>query len=297
MADVDQADRLSLADWLVAPNHPLTARVAVNRVWQQLWGLGFVDSPENFGTQCGRPEHTVLLDWLATEYVRLEWDTKALIKTIVTSATFRQSSSASESAWKMDPSNRRLARGPRFRLPIHVLRDQALVLGGLLKSEVGGPPVLLEPQSELKGEKPTNAMKIDTHRRTLYTFWKRNGPHPMLASFDVADRNQCDLRVRRTNTPLQALVTLNSSDFEEATQGLAGRILDHASDDATRLRFAFRSTVGTIPFEEELEVLQQALANYRVSRVKESNLIDAEQAAWLALANMLLNVDATLTLE
>ncbi len=300
-------DRLALANWLTSPRHPLTARVSVNRLWQQLWGRGFVDSPENFGTQCAQPEHAALLDWLATEYVRLGWDTKALLKLIVTSATFRQSSAAPAELWRRDPANRLFARGPRFRLPIGIVRDQALAISGLLKPEIGGPPVLLEPAKPQKGddeddEKDQSGHRVDTRRRTLYTFWQRNAPHPMLAVFDVADRSQCDVRVRRTNTPLQALVTLNEPGLADCARAFANRIRQHAGNDAAQLAFAFRSATGRAPADGELRYLQNTLQAYRGHFKLESGAgaqlggKDGD-AAWTALANVLLNLDATLTLE
>ena len=216
-------NRLVLARWLTHPDHPLTARVAVNRIWQTLWGRGFVDSPENFGTQTAEPLHADLLDWLATEYVRLNWDTKALIKLIVTSRTYRQRSDASDEMWKSDPANRHLARGPRFRLPVHTVRDQALFLSGRLDRTLGGPPVILDEVIGQNGKPVNLPYEKSNRRRTLYTFWKRKSPHPMLAVFDVADRNQCEVRTMRTNTPLQALVTLNEPGFAAAAKFLVQR--------------------------------------------------------------------------
>ncbi len=298
-------DRLALANWLASPRHPLTSRVSANRLWQQLWGRGFVDSPENFGTQCAQPEQAALLDWLATEYVRLGWDTKALLKLIVTSATFRQSSAAPADLWRRDPANRLLARGPRFRLPIHIVRDQALSVSGLLKPDIGGPPVLLEPVINRKGEEEDEGKSdsvLETHRRTLYTYWKRNAPHPMLAVFDVADRNQCEVRARRTNTPLQALVTLNESGLVECARAFARHIRQQEGGDAARLTFAFHSATGRAPVSEELQRLDEALQAYR-GHFKSEPAAAAQlagpdgDAAWTAMANVLLNLDATLTLE
>ncbi|MSU48310.1 MAG: DUF1553 domain-containing protein [Opitutus sp.] len=300
-------DRVALANWLFSPQHPLTARVSVNRLWQQLWGRGFVDSPENFGTQCAQPEHAAALDWLAVEYRRLGWDTKALLKVIVTSATYRQSSGGSTDLWRRDPANRLLARGPRFRLPIGIVRDQALAISGLLKPEIGGPPVLLEPAKPRKGDDEDDdtgksEQRVDTRRRTLYTFWRRNGPYPMLAVFDVADRSQCDVRVRRTNTPLQALVTLNEPGLADCARAFARRVRQHAGTDAAQLVFAFRSATGRAPVDDELRYLHDTLRAYRGHFELEAEAgaqlggKDGD-AAWTALANVLLNLDATLTLE
>lgn len=283
-------DRLALAQWLTRPNHPLTARVAVNRIWQTLWGQGFIDSPENFGTQCAEPIHADLLDWLATKYVRLGWDTKALVKLIVTSRTYRQSSDASDSLWTADPENRHLARGPRFRLPVSIVRDQALFLSGRLDSSLGGPPVVL---NEVLGKdgKPTKVpFEQSDNRRTLYSFWKRNSPHPMLAVFDVADRNQCEVRTLRTNTPLQALVTLNEPGFAQSAEEFGKRARAAAVSDEDSLRWAWLACTGREPDESETDALRSSLRTYR------KHSADEDQA-WSALCNVLLNLDATLTLE
>lgn len=284
-------DRLALADWLVHPEHPLTARVAVNRIWQALWGRGFVDSPENFGTQCAEPLHADLLDWLATEYVRSGWDTKALIKLIVTSRGYRQSSQASEAVWKSDPRNRHLARGPRFRLPVHVVRDQALSLSGRLDATIGGPPVVLDVVIGKDGKPVKVPYATSNRRRTLYTFWKRNSPHPLLAVFDVADRNQCEVRTMRTNTPLQALVTLNEPGFAAAAEGLGARARGISADQAEQLRWVWQACTGRQPDEYEMETLRAMLEKYTVIAKGD------EADAWTALCNVLLNLDAVLTLE
>ncbi len=285
------SNRLGFARWLMKPEHPLTARVAVNRIWQNLWGTGFVDSPENFGTQCAEPIQMKLLDWLASEYIRLGWDTKALIKLIVTSRTYRQLSSSTAELWDADPGNRHLARGPRFRLPLHVIRDQAMYMSGRLDSSVGGPPVVLD---EVLG-KDGKPVKLDherhDQRRTLYTFWKRNAPHPMLAVFDVADRNQCDVRVRRTNTPLQALVTLNEPGLAECARVLGERARAAAVTEGQQLDWIWRACTGRLPSAKQIDKLAKALNHYAQLTP------DKPQQAWTALANTLLNLDATLTLE
>ena len=283
--------RLDFAKWLMRPDHPLTARVAVNRIWQVLWGNGLVDSPENFGTQCAEPEHAVLLDWLASEYMRLGWDTKAVVKLIVTSRTYCQDSAAPASLWKRDPDNRLLARGPRFRLPVHAVRDQALVFSGRLDPKVGGPPVLLDEVLG-KDEKP---IKLDfdrsDRRRTLYTLWKRNAPHPMLAVFDVADRNQCDVRAHRTNTPLQALVTLNEPGLAACARDLAKRAASRGESDEERLHWMWLACTGQVPNAAQVNRLADALTRYRKLTP------DDPHQAWMAVANVVLNLDATLTLE
>lgn len=283
--------RADLAQWLTRPDHPLTARVAVNRIWQLLWGRGFVDSPENFGTQCAAPMQQKVMDWLATEYVRLGWDTKAIIRLITTSRTYRQDSGADETPWTTDPQNRHFARGPRFRLPVHVVRDQALALSGRLDPWLGGPPVIL---TEVKGkdDKPMKlSYEVSDRRRTVYSFWKRNAPHPMLAVFDVADRNQCDVRVRRTNTPLQALVTLNEPSLADCARRLAQRARQIEGTDERRLKWLHQTCTARIPTPEQMQHLEGMLVNY--TRTTHGN----ENQAWTALCNVLLKLDATLTLE
>ena len=285
-----ERDRLILARWLTDADHPLTARVAVNRIWQLLWGHGFVDSPENFGTQCAEPLHADLLDWLATEYVRLEWDTKALIKIIVTSRAYRQSSLASDELWKQDSENRHLARGPRFSLPVDSVRDQALLLSGRLDRTVGGPPVVLD-EARGKDGKPMNVpFEASDRRRTLYTFWKRNSPHPMLAVFDVADRNQCEVRSMRTNTPLQALVTLNEPGFAACAAAFGKRARAVSAVESEQIRWVWQACTGRVANEDDVQLLRKMLRQYR-------EISGNEDQAWTALCNVLLNLDATLTLE
>lgn len=289
--ETESPDRLDLARWLVHPDHPLTARVAVNRIWQHLWGRGFVDSPENFGTQTAEPIHADLLDWLATEYIRLGWDTKALIHLVVTSSAYRQSSDAPSEAWTRDPRNRHLARGPRFRLPVHAVRDQALALSGRLDPTLGGPPVILDEVRAKDGAPMRLPYEKTDRRRTLYTFWKRNAPHPMLAVFDVADRNQCDVRATRTNTPLQALVTLNETSLAKSATAFGERARQSSDTEAAQVRWLWRACTGREPDAEDRRLLVKTLSDYR-------KLTDGDESrAWTLLANVALNLDATLTLE
>ena len=289
--EAESPDRLDLARWLTSDDHPLTARVAVNRLWQLVWGRGFVDTPDNFGTQAPEPVHDELLDWLANEYVRLDWDTKALLKLIVTSRTYRQDSAAPRERWKKDPANRHLARGPRFRLPVHIVRDQALALAGRMDDTMGGPPVLLDKVKGKDGKAVNLPYEINDRRRTLYTFWKRNAPHPMLAVFDVADRNQCDVRVRRTNTPLQALVTLNEPGLAAAAADLGQRAQATSDDPREQLRWIWTACTGRAPDPITLDRLETSLRDYR----ELANSSDDQ--AWTTLANTLLNLDVTLSLE
>ncbi len=217
-------NRLGMAKWLLDPDNPLTARVAVNRYWAQLFGTGLVETEEDFGTQGEMPSHPELLDWLATEYVRLGWDTKAFLKLLVTSATYRQSSRVMPEVLAKDPRNRLLSRGPRFRLEAEMVRDQALALSGLLSRKMHGPSVYPpQPpglwQAAFNGQR-TWAMSsgVDRYRRGLYTFWRRTVPYPSMAAFDATSRETCTVRRIRTNTPLQAFVTLNDPVYVEAAQ-------------------------------------------------------------------------------
>ena len=227
-------DRLSLARWLVDKNNPLTARVIANRYWEALFGRGIVSTSEEFGSQGEPPTHPELLDWLATEFMDSGWDTRALIRTIVTSAVYRQSSQIVGDAAKVDPDNRWLARGPRVRLSAEMVRDQALAVSGLLSNKMYGPPVR-PPQPNL-GSRPPSAVRPigkpatgdDRYRRGIYTTWRRSNPYPSMATFDAPNREVCTLRRSRTNTPLQSLVTLNDPVFVEAAQALARRAIQHA---------------------------------------------------------------------
>ena len=290
--------RRALADWLTSGDHPLTARVAVNRVWQTLWGRGLVEQPGNFGVQCPEPRHAALLDWLATEYVRSGWDTKALVRRIVTSRTYRQASDAPAERWRLDPRNDDLARGPRFRLPIAAVRDQALALSGRLDRTPGGPPVLLGEALGKNGEPQKVPFETHRTRRTLYAFWKRNAPHPLLAVFDVADRNRCEVRVIRTNTPLQALVTLNEPEFVASAAALGARARAAAATRDGRLTWLWRACTGRTPDAALLDELGAMLDRYRALAAADPAGDQApDEAAWTALGNVTLNLDATLTLE
>lgn len=310
--DKEPPDRLALANWLIdsrAPN-PLTSRIAVNRIWQQLFGRGLVETPENFGAQCPQPVHSDLLDWLATEYIRLGWDTRALIKLIVGSATWQQTSTATPEHRSGDPENILLSRGPRYRLPIGVIRDQALFASGRLDAKVGGPSVLLD-RKKGKSDRPfgSNAAKND-RRRTIYTFWRRNSPHPLLAVFDVADRNACEVRVKRTNTPLQALVGLNEPSLQKCCVDMAERIEEHEGTRSERLTWAFRTITATSPSADEKRMLSESFDRYHdhfqthpdqaielVGKSDNSSHDAIEKAAWATLANVLFNLDKTQTLE
>ncbi|PYV07615.1 MAG: hypothetical protein DMG07_28070, partial [Acidobacteria bacterium] len=223
-------NRLGLARWLVDPRHPLTARVAVNRFWQVFFGTGLVKTAENFGAQGEPPSHPELLDWLSTEFVRSGWDVKGLVRQIVTSATYRQSSIATAETRERDAENRLLSRGPRFRLPAEIVRDSALARSGLLNEARGGPPVFpYQPKGiweELafgdvfSAQAYTPSHGKELYRRSLYTFWKRTAPPPSLIAFDAPDREKCVARRAVTNTPLQALVLMNDPTYVEAARAL-----------------------------------------------------------------------------
>jgi mono/diheme cytochrome c family protein len=311
-------DRLGLARWLISPDNPLTARVAVNRFWAQLWGTGLVETEEDFGTQGELPTHPDLLDWLATEYVRLGWDTKAFLKLLVTSATYRQSSKVSPEALAKDPKNRLFTRAPRFRLEAEMVRDQALALSGLLSRKVGGksvyppqPPGLW--QAAFNGERtwPTST-GADRYRRGLYTFWRRTIPYPSMATFDAPSRETCAVRRVRTNTPLQAFVTLNDPVYVEAAQALARRIMKEGGATAEeRAKFALSLVLcrpaGPEQVKHVVELYESEREHYRKdAKAAEKLATDplgplpagldaAEAAAWTVVANILLNLDGVLT--
>jgi hypothetical protein len=317
-------DRLALAKWLVDPRHPLTARVAVNRYWQMYFGHGIVKTSEDFGSQGEPPAHPELLDWLATEFIRTGWDIKAMQRLIVTSATYRQASKVTPALLEKDPENRLLARGPRFRLPAEMVRDNALAAAGLINYEVGGPGVFpYQPKglweemaygAGFSAQSYTQGLGKDLYRRSLYTFWKRTVPPASLQTFDAPDREKCSARRALTNTPLQSLVLLNDPTYVEAARALAARALSEGGkEEAGRISFAFRLATARQPLAREARVLRelltQQLARYRrdrkaaleLLRVGESPLDArhevAELAAWTTVANAILNLDETITKE
>ncbi|HND55694.1 MAG TPA: DUF1553 domain-containing protein, partial [Pirellulaceae bacterium] len=259
------ANRLGLAKWLVDPSHPLTARVTVNRFWQQLFGTGIVKTSEDFGSQGQLPTNPELLDWLATDFIAGGWNMKAFLKQIMMSSTYQQSSHVSPMLLQRDPNNDLLARGPRFRMDGEVLRDSALAVSGLLVERVGGrsvkpyqPDGLWEAVGFVGSN--TSVFKQDSgdalYRRSLYTFWKRTSPPPSLATFDAPSRETCTVRRARTNTPLQALVLMNDKQFVEAARKLAERMLTEGGQTLQeRLTFAFRLTTARPPTSDELAVL------------------------------------------
>ena len=239
-------NRLTLARWLVDDNNPLTARVIANRCWEQLFGTGIVSTSEEFGAQGELPTHPELLDWLATELPREHWDLKRFVKLLVMSAAYRQSSKVTPEQFQRDPDNRLLSRGPRIRLDAEMIRDQALFVSGLLSAKMFGPPV--KPPQPATGLTAAFGSGIDwqtstgddRYRRALYTTWRRSNPYPSMAAFDAPNREVCTVRRVRTNTPLQALVTLNDPVFVEAAQALARRIAKGGKTTAEKARHGFQ---------------------------------------------------------
>lgn len=318
------ATRLDLARWLVDPAHPLTARVTVNRLWQTIFGTGLVETSDDFGSQGALPSHPELLDWLAVEF-REGWDVKAMIRLMVTSATYRQSSISSPDLIARDPNNRLLARGVRHRLQAEFIRDQALAVSGLLDLRVGGKSVSPyqpaglweELASRLDGQNWTaqtyeQSRGRDLYRRTMYTFWKRTSPPPTLVTFDAPDRETCTVRRSRTNTPLQALVLMNDPTYVEASRKLAERmIIEGGSTPEDRITFAFRLATARRPTADELQVLSELFqaqqsafrqdvdAALKLLSVGESrrnvDLDVPELAAWSMVASAILNLDETVT--
>jgi hypothetical protein len=314
----DKPDRLDLAAWLVDPANPLTARVTVNRVWQHLFGKGLVATPNDFGTRGERPSHPELLDWLAAEFVARGWSQKELIKLIVGSATYRQSSRTRADLVDRDPTNTLLARQNRYRLEAEIVRDLYLAASGLLTPAVGGPSVR-PPQpagvSDLTyagSAKWAESTGPDRYRRGLYTWFQRTSPYPMLTTFDSPDGVNCTVRRERSNTPLQALTLLNDVAFVECAQGLAKRAIKQSpsADPAVRIRVAFRLCMAREPRDAELARLRQfhvdvvetcrnhpeAVAKL-VGPAPLEGVEASEAAAWVALARMILNLDEFVTRE
>ncbi|MDQ2843996.1 MAG: DUF1553 domain-containing protein [Acidobacteriota bacterium] len=315
-------NRLTLAKWLVDPSNPLTARVAVNHFWQMYFGLGIVKTSEDFGSQGDPPSNQALLDWLANEFVESKWDVKAMQRLIVTSATYRQASKVTPEMLERDPENRLLARGPRFRLPAEMVRDNALALSGLINEKIGGPSVSpyqpkglweemafggdFSAQTYVQGHGP------DLYRRSMYTFWKRSVPYPSLNTFDAPDREKCTARRAITNTPLQALVLMNDPTYVEASRVFAERDLQQAGPTAAdRIRYAFRLAMDRDPSPQEAAILQglykREIVHYDTDRAAAAKLVSigemkrnpkldpAELAAWTLVASTILNMDETVT--
>lgn len=313
-------DRLGLAEWLISPENPLTARVEVNRIWQTLFGAGLVKTSENFGLQGEWPSHPGLLDALARQFVESGWDRKALIRSIVTSATYRQSSHVRPELVEIDPNNRLLARMSRLRLPAEMIRDQALAAGGLLVQKLGGPGVQPYQPPGLWRDSSNQASNSrifelgagdDLYRRSVYTFWKRTVPPPQMALFDAPDRNACSVRRSRTNTPLQALLLMNDEQHLEAARAVAAQALEGSNDDTARLDAVYRRCLGRPATPQQAAILLDGLMNYRAlysdnaaaaeallaagKSPRPDTVEAAELAAWTMIANTVLNLDETVT--
>jgi cytochrome c553 len=313
-------NRLGLAEWLVDEDNPLTARVAVNRSWEQLFGRGLVLTSEDFGTQGEAPTHPELLDWLATTFTSQGWSAKTIHRLIVTSATYRQSSRAAPALLERDPDNRLLARGPRFRVEAETVRDIALAVSGLLSAKVGGRSVFPDQpdgvwDNPYSKDKWTLSEGEDRYRRSLYTFVRRTAPYPMLTTFDAPSREFCTVRRVRTNTPLQALTTLNDPAFFAAAKALADRVLrDAAPDPESRAVHVFRLGTARRPSAPELarllrfygdeaarfardDAAARAVTDGGAGHADPGGAARAERAAWTMVASVVLNLDETVTKE
>ncbi|MCI0638359.1 MAG: DUF1553 domain-containing protein, partial [Gemmataceae bacterium] len=319
-----RATRSELAQWLVAPEHPLTARVFVNRLWSLYFGQGIVKTMDDFGNQGAWPTHPELLDWLAVEFMSPSppggqggWNVKHIIKLIVTSNTYRQSSKASEELKQRDPYNQLLARQGRFRLDAELVRDNALSLSGLLVKKIGGPSVkpyqpagywryLNFPTREWDNDKGENQ-----YRRGLYTYWQRSFLQPSLLAFDASSREECTVERPRSNTPQQALVLLNDPTYVEAARVFAERILRGGKSVGERMDFAFRTALQRGPLPQESDLLanlyEKNLRHYETEREDVQRLLKvglhpadqslpaAELAAWTQVARVILNLHETIT--
>jgi hypothetical protein len=312
-------NRLGLAEWLVAPENPLTARVTVNRLWQELFGTGIVKTSEDFGIMGEAPSHPELLDWLAVEFRESGWDVKKLIRLLVTSAAYRQSAAATKEKLEKDPANRLLSRGPRFRMDAEMIRDYALAASGTLSAKIGGPSVkpyqpdgvweaVAMPGSNTQNYRRDSGEAL--YRRSMYTFWKRAAPPASMDILNAPAREFSCLRRERTNTPLQALVTLNDPQFVEAARALAQAALKAAAADPARIDFAARRVLCRPLSEKEAGVVARLLERLRghyrakpedaralvaVGESKPDAALDpAELAAWTMVCNQLLNLDEVL---
>jgi hypothetical protein len=315
-------NRLTLAKWLVAPDNPLTARVTMNRLWEQFFGRGLVETSEDFGVRSSDPSHPELLDWLATEFVRQGWRMKAMRKLLVMSATYRQSTNVTSELLEKDPYNRLLARGPRFRLDAEAIRDNALTLGGLLNGEIGGPSVFPYQPPGLWEDLVSKGWGTDSwvtstgdakYRRGLYTYWRRSTPYASFVTFDAPSREYCTVNRPRTNTPLQALNILNDPVYLEAAVALGKRILSATDCDSVpaKIDYAYRLCLSRKPSEFERERLGSFYKEQRDRYAGESELLkalksedywpdddslnDRDLAAWSLVGNVLFNLDETLT--
>ncbi|MEM7659267.1 MAG: DUF1553 domain-containing protein, partial [Bacteroidota bacterium] len=307
-------NRLGFAQWLVHPDNPLTSRVIVNRFWEQVFGQGLVETVEDFGTQGEKPSHPELLDWLALEFVHShQWSVKDLLKQMVSSATYRQASAVSPTKHAKDPANRWLARAPRIRLSAEQIRDQALAVSGLLSPEVYGPSVM-PPQPEGVWQvirqvlRWKSAEDDNRYRRALYTYWRKSSPYPAMMAFDTPSRELCVSRRIRTNTPLQALATLNDTTFQEASIALAQRMLQEGGNTAeSHIAYGYQLALQKdLPSKKQaalLSLYQQSLNSYQADSEALTALLgqsEAPTAEWAALtqvATVLLNLDEFINQE
>jgi hypothetical protein len=308
---------------MVMPENPLTTRVAVNRFWKQLFGQGLVTSASDFGYQGSYPSHPELLDNLAIEFRRSGWDVKKLITLIVTSDTYKRSSTPTAKQQEVDPSNTWLARGPRFRLPAEIIRDAALKSSGLLVPQLGGPSVnpyspfdLWREVSHYGSTPATAQIFVQDHgdklyRRSLYTYWKRTAPPANMVTFDAPNREVCTVTRGNTTTPLQALVTLNDTQFVEASRALGERLAKHTGNDEAKLRWAFLEVVSREPTASEISVVTKSLARERTRYTqdalraqtvlavgespRDAQIPAGEHAAWMQVATLLLNLSEAVT--
>ncbi|MEZ6086761.1 MAG: DUF1553 domain-containing protein [Pirellulaceae bacterium] len=313
IADESVPNRLALAKWLIDSRNPLTSRVIANRCWEEIFGVGIVETSEEFGSQGELPSHPRLLDRLAVELQENHWDLKALLRLIVTSATYQQSSKTTDALLAADPANRLLARGARYRVSAEMVRDQALFVSGLLSDKMYGPPA--QPPQPNMGLTAAFGSATDwktsdgddRYRRGIYTMWRRSNPYPSMATFDAPNREVCTLRRGRTNTPLQALVTLNDPVYVEAAQALARRMIDAGTEIEARLIYGFHTCLLRDPTSEEVERLKtlydRTLKEFQADEAQaklmaedplgpipnEMNVADA--AAMTVVGNVLLNLD------
>ena len=310
------ANRLELARWIVSRSNPLTARVIVNRFWQMLFGVGLVKTVDDFGSQGEAPSNQALLDWLAVEFMDSGWDVKRLLKTIMLSATYRQSSHVDAELIERDPENRLLSRGPRFRLAAATIRDQALAAAGLLQQDIGGPSVRPYQPPGLWEEVSGNAYQpgegSELYRRSLYTYWKRTVAPPSMMNFDASDREVCTVHVKRTNTPLQALNLMNDTTFVEAARNLADMALrGEAHSPAERIDQMYINVLGRLPGEDERDILEDLYRAYADRFQSDRDAAEAflavgdspwnpradprELAAYAGVASLVLNLDEAVT--
>ncbi len=298
-------DRLALARWLLSPTNPLTARVEINRIWEQYFGRGLVETSEDFGTRGSRPTHPELLDWLSVEFMQRGWDMKAMHRMIVMSSTYRQTSAATPELLAKDPQNLLLSRGPRFRMEAELIHDSALAVSGLLSPKLGGPSVMpYQPDriwdSPYSGETWMQSEGEDRYRRGIYTFAKRTAPYPSFLTLDSTSRESCTVRRIRTNTPLQALALLNDHLMLDAAKALAGEMRQAAKSDPQRLALGFRLCTARQPEPNETARLNSLLVKLETKYRKNPTASKAlgkssEEAAYTMVANVLLNLDETIT--